>query len=150
MASKSLYAAMAVLVVSAGVSEARPMPASRISALPVYTVGQAQAGGELYKAACAMCHGTHLEGTFDVPALRGRFVTNWGDAPLSQLSSYIRRAMPLMAPGTLSEEDTAALVAFLLQQNGGVEAGKTALPSSEAGLRRMVFPVVSVAARPRR
>ncbi|MBB2204150.1 c-type cytochrome [Gluconacetobacter takamatsuzukensis] len=84
---------------------------------------EATHGADLYRAACAMCHGPTLEGNFQTPALTGRFVANWAGAPVAELESYVHRAMPLMAPGTLSPEDTRAIVAFLLQANGLAQGG---------------------------
>ncbi|MBB2179544.1 c-type cytochrome [Gluconacetobacter tumulicola] len=81
-------------------------------------------GADLYRAACAMCHGAHLDGNFQTPALTGRFVANWAGAPVSALEAYVHRAMPLMAPGTLSPDDTRAIVAFLLEANN-LPQGKT-------------------------
>lgn len=81
-------------------------------------------GADLYRTACAMCHGTRLEGNFETPPLTGRFVANWAGAPVSELEAYVHRAMPLMAPGTLSTDDTRAVVAFLLETNA-LPQGKT-------------------------
>ncbi|GBQ91434.1 cytochrome c [Gluconacetobacter johannae DSM 13595] len=129
-----LLAACLLLAASAAPAMARPA-----AARPSYTAEQADRGAALYQGACAMCHGASLGGAFDVPPLTGRFVMNWAGAPLSDLFGYIRRAMPQMAPGTLSADDTASLVAFLLRQNGTAPGG-TLLAARPQALTRVVFP----------
>ena len=83
--------------------------------------GLAAEGAELYRAKCAACHGGRLEGN---PALGVRplvgdirhAVNNLPFAP--PLFGYIRRAMPLDAPGALTDDEVYALVAFLLERAG--------------------------------
>jgi mono/diheme cytochrome c family protein len=103
-----------------------------------YTLEQAQAGSTVYAIHCAMCHGRRLEGVGEVPALTGRFVANWAGRPVASLFGYVSQAMPQHAPGSLSPEQSAQLVALILQSNG-VPAGRTALPSDEAALARITF-----------
>ena len=104
----------------------------------IYTAEQAEQGARIYAVQCAMCHGARLEGTVEVPELVGKFMANWADRPLGDLSDYIARAMPQMAPGTLAPEDNARVVAFILRANGA-PAGNRALPSEPAALRRLTF-----------
>lgn len=84
----------------------------------LYTAQQAGEGEAIYAERCAMCHGPALEGTFETPALTGRFVANWARRPAGDLYAYLARAMPQFAPGSLSTEDDARLVAFILARNG--------------------------------
>ena len=83
-----------------------------------FSAEQVAYGAQIYAGTCAICHGINLEGGHDVPDLGDYFTARWANTPLDQLAGYIARAMPLMAPGTLSPRDTVALVAFLLHQNG--------------------------------
>lgn len=109
-------AGLTLLGVAGGSSlEAKP---SAPAALPAFTAQEAEAGAQVYAGACAMCHGKALEGTYEVPPLTGRFVANWSKAPVRDLHGYLRRAMPLFAPGSLSEQDATNLVAYLLRANG--------------------------------
>lgn len=123
----------AVGAISAAVAQA-PAPSSG-----VYTAAEASAGATLYAARCAMCHGSRLEGTFEIPALKGKFVANWARAPLGDLFDYVSNAMPQSAPGSLSPDDNAKIVAFLLQQND-LPSGPTALPADSTKLRTVIFP----------
>lgn len=113
--------------------------AARGHSLPSFTAEQARQGAEIYESTCAMCHGNKLEGNFDTPSLTGHFIQNWKDAPLIELYAYIHRAMPQMSPGVLSPEDTAAVIAYILEQNS-IPAGKTPLSTQPKNLRLQFMP----------
>jgi cytochrome c len=89
-------------------------------------------GALVYAAKCAVCHGPKGEGTAPPnAALVGRthadflFANDkrgvktvgnyWPYA--TTLFDYIRRAMPQTAPGTLSPDETYAVIAWLLAEN---------------------------------
>ena len=99
--------------------------------------GTPELGATVYASACASCHGANGEGkppaypqltggpkTFDfagdfkTPRTIGNY---WPYA--STLYDYIRRAMPLTAPGSLTPDQTYAVTAFLLYKEGLVRAG---------------------------
>ena len=105
----------------------------------LYTEQQAAAGAAVYAAQCAICHGALLEGTYEVPALKGKFVANWAQRPVGNLYAYLGRAMPQNAPGSLPPEDNAALIAYILKANG-YAAGARPLPADYARLRAAVLP----------
>ena len=65
-------------------------------------------------------------------------MANWGGRPLSDLFDYLARAMPQSAPGTLTAQDNARLMAFILRANGA-PAGNAPLPADGAALRRMSY-----------
>jgi hypothetical protein len=69
------------------------------------------------------------------------FLANWSTQPVSELFDWIRQAMPPDAPGTLSREDAAAVVAYILKQNK-MPAGRQALPSEIEELRRIQVTAV--------
>src|SRR5581483_2959026 len=74
-------------------------------------------GPALYARYCAACHGKTLGGGFG-PALVGeRFRRKWADAPAEALDSYIRKTMPPMAPGRLSEPQYSAIEAVITAAN---------------------------------
>lgn len=120
-------------------------PAARPAAAPppsvgegVYTAEQAKAGARTYAIRCAVCHGSRLEGSYEVPALTGKFVAHWARRPVWPLFDYVSRAMPQPAPGSLSATENAALIAFLLEANG-LPAGPRPLPADQAGLPAIMF-----------
>lgn len=114
----------------------------------VYSEDQAKAGSQLYAARCAMCHGRLLEGTYETPGLQNRFIVNWSKAPLGNLYDYLGRAMPQFAPGSMKPDETAKILAFLLQANAQ-PAGPQPLPADSAALRRILLEPVSAKAVPR-
>lgn len=127
------------------VASASPLHAAKpaASSIPSFTAEQAQKGADLYQRACAMCHGADLSGNFQTPSLKGRLVASWAGTPLSRLTGYIQRAMPLMAPGTLSQEDATVLVAFLMRENGASPA-RAALPITEKRQASLKFPALTI------
>jgi mono/diheme cytochrome c family protein len=93
----------------------------------VFTSAQAARGEETYMTICVACHPA---GTYTTPA----FKTSWANRPLSDLFSIIKNTMPKVDPGTLTPEETAQVVAYILKSNG-VPPGKTELPSELAPLK---------------
>ncbi len=84
----------------------------------VYTEAQAGRGKKLYIASCAACHQEGMQGADLAPALKGdEFLLLWNDRPLGDLVERITKTMPQDAPGTLSPEANADIVAYMLQEN---------------------------------
>ena len=84
----------------------------------VYTDEQARRGELAYRQSCVNCHGPELEGADMTPPLTGgAFTANWNDLTLGDLFERIRATMPLDKPGTLSRQQNADVVAFLLKAN---------------------------------
>jgi cytochrome c len=88
--------------------------------------GTVKQGAEVYAAKCASCHGpTGMEGPKD--RLVGGQGTLATGKPIKTIGSYwpyattlydyIKRAMPLNAPQSLTADETYAVVAWLLFQN---------------------------------
>ena len=122
----------AALVVPAGAIPAAAQQDQTVGQA-TYTVEQAAAGGESYQTACAACHLVTLLGSGEAPPLMGpNFRTVWGSRAVSELLEYTRAAMPLEAPGSLSEEETSAVLAYIIQENG-VGAGSDPLSFSSGG-----------------
>ncbi len=84
----------------------------------VYTSEQAGRGETLYKAECASCHSSTLEGSGQIPPLAGsEFLNNWDDQTLADLFDKMQTTMPADGPGRLSGQQNADLLAYLLQFN---------------------------------
>lgn len=89
--------------------------------------GTVAQGASLYAQQCASCHGAKGEGASG-DKLVGGTGTLASDKPVKTIGSYwpyaptlfdyIRRAMPLTAPQTLSNEQVYAVTAYLLHLNG--------------------------------
>ncbi len=83
--------------------------------------GSAAGGAVTFSAKCAVCHGSELEGnpSLGVRPLISDFRHSVNNLPYAPpLFAYIRRSMPLTAPGSLSDNEVYGLVAFLLTQAG--------------------------------
>lgn len=83
----------------------------------VYTEAQATRGDALYAQYCASCHGPDLAGGEMAPGLTGgEFTANWNDLSLGDLFERIRISMPQNAPGSLSRQQNADILAFMLRK----------------------------------
>ena len=105
----------------------------------VFTDAQAARGQALYGTQCASCHGDGMKGAQAPPLVGEAFAGNWSAQPLSALAGKIRNTMPAGAPGTLTPEQSADLVAHILK-TGGFPAGRTELPSAEPALAQVSLP----------
>jgi mono/diheme cytochrome c family protein len=95
----------------------------------VYTDAQAKRGEGTANKACASCHGADLMGGEAGPALVGlEFLGNWNQQSLGDFFDRIHATMPADAPGSLSLQDTADIIARVLQLNK-FPAGQKELPT---------------------
>jgi cytochrome c len=89
--------------------------------------GTSAQGAPLFQQKCAACHGQQgLGGTAD--ELAGGHEPLDSESPDKNIGTYwpyattvfdfIRRAMPMNAPGSLSNDEVYAITAYLLQRNG--------------------------------
>jgi S-disulfanyl-L-cysteine oxidoreductase SoxD len=127
----------------------RPAPAAELASEDIDVLpngaglppgsGTAQQGAAVYATTCASCHGENGEGKPPYPQLLGgpkgnvdfasdpkipRTIGNyWPYA--TTLFDYVRRAMPLTAPGSLSADQTYAVTAYLLSRDGVIPATTT-------------------------
>jgi alcohol dehydrogenase (cytochrome c) len=96
-----------------------------------FTAEQANAGRATYQAICSTCHLADLKGAFEAPPLAGaNFMNTWRNRPVSDLFNRIRTSMPISNPGSLSDQDTANLVAFILQSNGATAGTQLLTPAT--------------------
>src|SRR4051794_12794039 len=95
----------------------------------VYTEAQAERGKALYPEHCDRCHGEEMEGD-EAPALAGEeFLLDWKGLTLADMFQRIRVAMPGDRPGSLTPQQTADLMAFILRENR-FPAGKQELAAN--------------------
>jgi cytochrome c len=102
--------------------------------------GTVAQGAMVFGAKCAACHGVHGEGMAPNPKLIGRdpregfpfgrdgkYVKTIGNywPYATTLFDYVRRAMPLTAPGSLTDDEVYAVTAWLLSQNEVIGADAT-------------------------
>jgi mono/diheme cytochrome c family protein len=90
----------------------------------VYSEAQASKGQAAYGTECVSCHGEDLLGSGPFPALTGDdFRKEWDGQTVGDLFERMRISMPATKPGSLSGEQNAAILAFILKSNG-YPAGK--------------------------
>ena len=93
----------------------------------VYTEEQAKRGEPVYQKECAACHGAMMTGGESAPPLTGGgFQANWNGLTLGDLFDRIRKTMPQSKPGSLTRQQDADVLAFMLSLNK-FPAGKTEL-----------------------
>jgi mono/diheme cytochrome c family protein len=115
---------------------------SQVVVQGVYTDQQAKRGQATYKERCSSCHGEALEGRLG-PALAGDdFIANWDSRPISELASKIQNTMPQDDPGKLTGQQTADIVAYILQV-GKFPAGQAELGADEAVLKQITWPAAN-------
>ena len=84
----------------------------------VYTEAQAARGATGFSARCANCHGADLGGTGEAPALSGaRFLSDFDGVSLGDVFDRIRTTMPQDNPGSLTRDEAADILAYLLKAN---------------------------------
>jgi cytochrome c2 len=105
----------------------------------VYTAGQAERGEQTYRAQCGDCHGKALEGAIGPPLVGDSFLANWSGRPVAEAVDKIQKTMPFEKPGSLSREQSADLLAYVLRA-GKFPAGPAEL--SDGVLAQIVFPTV--------
>lgn len=105
----------------------------------VYTEEQAKRGEALYEKQCSACHGDKLAGRESAPPLTGgAFLSNWNGLPLSDLFERVRKTMPQNAPGKLTKQQNADILAYMLSFNK-FPAGKTELYRQAEMLKEILF-----------
>jgi mono/diheme cytochrome c family protein len=103
----------------------------------VYTADQAKKGEGLYKEQCAACHGDNLEGSGPMPPLAGKdFLANWGGKTVGDLYEKTQTTMPATAPGTLSPEQTADILAYMFSKDN--------YPTGSAALEGKMEPLLQI------
>lgn len=105
----------------------------------VYTDEQAARGAQNFALVCAACHGATLGGSGEAPALSGgQFVGDFDGQTVGDIFDRIRTTMPQTAPGSLSRDQYADILAFLLKSNG-FPAGKGELDKRSDYLKAISF-----------
>jgi mono/diheme cytochrome c family protein len=90
--------------------------------------GTVAQGATIYASRCAGCHGTNMQGALEVYGGGGPLVGGRGTLQSAQpiktvesywpyattIFDYVKRTMPQDAPGSLTDDETYSLVAFIL------------------------------------
>ncbi len=130
-----LFAAIAIVSVGA---IAGGTALAQSGAPAIYTAEQATAGAAVYAAQCAACHGNQLEGVAG-PALKGSGFKAMATAQGlngESLLQVVALSMPQTDPGSLSAEQYAEVVAYMLRENG-YPAGSEKLTADNPHLKEL-------------
>jgi alcohol dehydrogenase (cytochrome c) len=131
--------AVAGVVIASG---QQPAPAG------AFTAAQAQAGREVYDAACAGCHGPDLGGAGEAPPLAGaNFLTAWGPLTAADLLGRISATMPQGSAGALGDAAYVSIVAYILQVNGAAP-GPQALTAATAATGARISTIATGSTSP--
>lgn len=82
----------------------------------VYTDAQAADGRDVYSVHCSRCHKDDLTGSGGT-LIGSHFMSEWSEDSLGSFYKILRQTMPANAPGSLSERDYLAIIAYVLQKN---------------------------------
>jgi mono/diheme cytochrome c family protein len=104
----------------------------------VYSDGQSKRGADTYAKTCSSCHAEDLSGA-DGPSLTGPdFNKDFDGQSVDDLFERVRTTMPADGPGSLTREQYADIVAFLLSKDS-FPAGATDLPADNDALKQIKF-----------
>jgi mono/diheme cytochrome c family protein len=146
-ASAPSIAALALLLGACFALAGAPRALGQAAAAPsllagAYTEEQALQGRTLYYEQCLLCHGETLAGVDKAPPLAGpQFQSTWNGAPLAALVARIL-TMPPEKPNTLSQEQSVAILTYILWYNG-LPLGDAPLASAPDVLGKVVLEIPS-------
>jgi mono/diheme cytochrome c family protein len=104
-------------------------PANRTVRDGVYTAAQADRGQAAFRETCESCHAPRY--------FTGGFLRNWHS--VGELFDFTVSNMPEDAPGSLSAQRYADVMAYVLKLNN-LPAGDKELPTDLALLQAITFP----------
>ena len=106
----------------------------------VYTDEQATRGESLYAEHCVRCHGATLQGNGEGanPLTGATFKSTWNGVSMGAMFDRVRLSMPQDKPATLTRQEVADLLAFILQANK-FPAGKSELVRQTDVLNAITF-----------
>jgi mono/diheme cytochrome c family protein len=133
--SISCVAACGGAAPEAGSPSSASTPAGPPASAPGTVDDQVAAGAKLYVENCASCHGSGGEGNAKAPAVVGKTALPLDAQPPSQarkskfhtaadVFQFVKANMPPKSPGSLTDEQYAAIMAFDLKANGVDLGGK--------------------------
>jgi polar amino acid transport system substrate-binding protein len=115
--SRGLWVPVLALTLIFPLSRA-PAQAPEEAPAALYQAAQAQRGKAIYASKCGACHGKALTGG-GAPALTGtQFFTREMNNKIGDVFRYMVHEMPAGQPGSLTHEQYADLMSFILQTNG--------------------------------
>jgi mono/diheme cytochrome c family protein len=103
----------------------------------VYAAAQAKRGESIAGKTCTPCHGPDLAGGQDGPSLVGPDVLQaWSGMTVGEMFDRIKDTMPADAPRSLSAQETADVLAYVISVNK-CPAGDKELPADRDALNQI-------------
>lgn len=110
------------------------VPTERKGSLPaLYTVAQAEQGTQIFANKCVSCHGANMQGTA-APSVAGNDFLNTAKRngwTLEVIRYLVFTMMPMNSPHSLSPQEYAAVMAYLLASNC-YPAGNNPFPTGDS------------------
>ena len=103
----------------------------------VYSAQQARRGA-LRSGLCVTCHGSDFEGDSAAALIGPVFTAKWNGKTIGDLFEIINKDMPNDDPGSLSRQQSADYLAYILLAND-FPAGKSELPVDVETLKQIRF-----------
>lgn len=107
--------------------------------VPLYTEEQLAAGKTVYDGVCAVCHE-------DKDYTNPQFRSKWNGRSLYDLFTEVRAKMPEDNPGSLTPEEYAGALAYVLKLNG-VPAGQVRVMPDSAAMSAAMIALPAAPAR---
>jgi mono/diheme cytochrome c family protein len=124
--------ALALLLVAAlPLARATAQTSPRSSGSGVYSMEQASRGQDVYLGQCRSCHVPDAHAS-------AAFQSVWNGRPLAELYAYLRERMPKSEPGTLSDQEYADVLSYLLRLNR-MPPGDAELPADAEAMKQIRF-----------
>ena len=118
---------MALAGIADSRSAAQDASAERTTLSGIYTEAQVVRGEDTYYGSCVNCH---PKGTYSGAS----FKANWVGKSLADLYDWVLNRMSKSDPGTLTPEQSADVIAYILKENR-MPSGQATLPTDAAVLR---------------
>jgi len=100
-----------------------------------FTEAQAQAGQAVFTGRCASCHEAGGE---TVRLISSGFTDVWRARTTRDLYTRIKTTMPFGNPGSLSEAETASVVAYILKGNGAAAGATAFTPATDVSINTII------------
>lgn len=123
---------MGLLLLGGTAAQAQSPAAARKTTDGVFTAAQASRGEKVQLEVCSMCHSPKQDFT------RAGFISAWSGKSVKDLFHNLRETMPEDMPGSLSRQQYADVIAYILQLNG-MPAGSAELKSDDESLSRILI-----------
>lgn len=109
----------------------------------VLSADQVQRGEAPYRAECSECHGVRFNGGMGPAIGTAQLLESWGSYSAREFYDYVHDAMPLDAPGGLSEEAYTDIVAYILGSTGLAPVGEDAADATVDDLEGITIEEVN-------